>query len=153
MNLRDNRLRAKSAKNLIIIALSTSGLSLILNLLGHTAAVEIISKLKIIIIILCAITFIQWFRRAYHNIQLFKGHKFRFSEGWASGSSFVHLATWFFPFIIMKDLWANALQQIDFTYPISGILLVRIISTFAEIIAPNYHLQHIVPSNFLEKTN
>ncbi len=51
-----------------------------------------------------AITFIQWFRRAYWNAhQLFSG--LRYSEGWAAGAWFVPVFWWFGPYQIAADFY------------------------------------------------
>ncbi len=50
------------------------------------------------------ITFIQWFRRAYHNLQR-AGYHTAHTEGWAAGSWFVPILNWFRPYHIMKEIW------------------------------------------------
>ncbi len=51
------------------------------------------------------ITFIQWFRRAYHNLHKAKVKNLKMSEGWAAGGWFIPIASWFIPFQIMQDIW------------------------------------------------
>lgn len=67
-----------------------------------------------IVMILCAVFFIMWFRRAYYNLHQFRSN-LSYSEGWAAGAWFVPIMNWFAPFKIMNDLYRNT----------SGILLEK----------------------------
>ena len=58
------------------------------------------------------ITYIQWFRRAYHNLKK-AGHQLEMSEGWAAGSWFVPFANLVMPYRIMKEIWYKT--QVEFT--------------------------------------
>lgn len=56
-------------------------------------------------IIMCAIVFIKWFRRAYFNLQqLLPKIGFRYSEEWALWSWFIPIFNLFGPFQIATDL-------------------------------------------------
>jgi hypothetical protein len=48
----------------------------------------IIAVLNFGLLIASAVTFIQWFRRAYYNLHIMENN-LRFTEGWASGAWFV----------------------------------------------------------------
>lgn len=51
------------------------------------------------------ITFIQWFRRAYHNLHKAGERNLLMSEGWASGAWFVPIMNLFRPCQIMIEIW------------------------------------------------
>ncbi len=59
-----------------------------------------------------AITYIQWFRRAYHNLKK-AGHHLEMGEGWAAGAWFVPFANLVMPYRIMKEIWYKT--QVEFT--------------------------------------
>jgi len=65
---------------------------------------QIISVIYIIFYIISAVTFIQWFRRAYFNLHQ-KVTNLSHSEGWAAGSWFVPIVNLYKPFQIMKELY------------------------------------------------
>ncbi|MDJ1504825.1 DUF4328 domain-containing protein [Xanthocytophaga agilis] len=50
------------------------------------------------------ITFIQWFRRAYNNLQR-AGYRINYSEGWAAGAWFIPFLNIVRPYKIMKEVW------------------------------------------------
>jgi len=50
------------------------------------------------------VTFIQWFRRAYHNLQR-AGYHTELSEAWAAGAWFVPFLNLVRPYKIMKEIW------------------------------------------------
>lgn len=65
---------------------------------------QIIGITQVIVNIISAVTFIQWFRRAYYNLHLkvdFLAH----SESWAAASWFVPVISLFRPYQIMKELF------------------------------------------------
>lgn len=122
--LKPNGQRAKNAITLIWIVLVLEVASLIsgyfqYNLLqsvlnGGEVTIEeanandtreqLISIVYLIVYIISAITFIQWFRRAYSNLHL-KVSSLSFTEGWAAGGWFVPILNLFRPFQIMKELY------------------------------------------------
>lgn len=65
---------------------------------------QIVAILYMVAMIVSAVTFIQWFRRAYYNLHL-KVSYLNYSEGWAAGSWFVPILSLFRPFQIMKELY------------------------------------------------
>jgi len=65
---------------------------------------QIISLLYLITYIISAITFIQWFRRAYYNLHQ-KVSNLSYGEGWAAGSWFVPILCLFRPYQIMRELY------------------------------------------------
>lgn len=54
--------------------------------------------------LISAVTFIQWFRRAYFNLHLKVNHLSQ-TEGWAAGSWFVPIVNLYRPYQIMKELY------------------------------------------------
>jgi len=122
--LRYNGQRAKNAIILIWIVLAVDIISLISSYFQYdllqTAAnggeisleyansndtrQQIIGITQVIVNIISAVTFIQWFRRAYYNLHLrvdFLAH----SENWAAASWFVPVISLFRPYQIMKELF------------------------------------------------
>jgi hypothetical protein len=122
--LRPNEQRAKNAITLIWIVLALEIISLIsgyfqYELLQNAAngadistetanandtREQIIGILYMIAMIISAVTFIQWFRRAYYNLHL-KVNYLSHSEGWAAGSWFVPIVSLYRPYQIMKELY------------------------------------------------
>lgn len=59
--------------------------------------------------IAAAITFIQWFRRAYFNMHmLVPSTSLKYTEGWAAGAWFIPIFNWFGPYQIAKDMIQHA---------------------------------------------
>jgi hypothetical protein len=65
---------------------------------------QILGVVTFLMLIASAVTYIQWFRRAYYNLHIMDGN-LRFSEGWASGAWFVPIISLFRPFQIMSELF------------------------------------------------
>jgi len=65
---------------------------------------QAIGIIQIIVFVVSAITFIQWFRRAYFNLHLRVNH-LSHSEGWAAGCWFMPIVNLFRPYQIMKELF------------------------------------------------
>ena len=65
---------------------------------------QIIGIIYLIAYIISAVTFIQWFRRAYYNLHLKVNHLSQ-AEGWAAGSWFVPIISLYRPYQIMKELY------------------------------------------------
>lgn len=61
-----------------------------------------IAILYLIAFIISAVTFIQWFRRAYYNLGTIT--RTEHTEGWAAGCWFVPIISIFRPYQIMKEL-------------------------------------------------
>lgn len=67
---------------------------------------QIIGLLYSIAFIISAVTFIQWFRRAYYNLHL-RVTNLSYTEGWAAGSWFVPILCLFRPYQIMRELYVE----------------------------------------------
>lgn len=126
MRLRENQSRAKTAKVWIIISMSVSVISIgyIYYLYDFVADAEVygiteteaqafialtlvFGALGLGSFIGSAITFIQWFRRAYFNAHImFKG--LRYSEGWAAGAWFIPIFWWIGPVQIASDFFKKS---------------------------------------------
>lgn len=123
MRLRENQRRAKNAKIWIIISISVSILTIpyVFYLGEITKGINEYTVTRDDVIVFglislafgaialgafigSAITFIQWFRRAYFNAHIvFKG--LRYSEGWAAGSWFIPIFWWIGPIQIATDFY------------------------------------------------
>lgn len=123
-NLKPNGQRAKNAITLIWIVFALEIISLISGYFQYdllqtvvngseismeTATANNTRELMIGIIyliayIISAITFIQWFRRAYFNLHL-KVNYLSHTEGWAAGCWFVPIICLYRPYQIMKEIY------------------------------------------------
>ena len=123
-DLKPNEQRSQNAILLIWIALAMNIISLISSYFqyvllksaanGETISIEYaasndnreqaIGIIQIIVFVLSAITFIQWFRRAYFNLHLRVNHLSE-TEGWAAGCWFVPIMNFYKPYQIMKELF------------------------------------------------
>jgi hypothetical protein len=65
-----------------------------------------------IVNIISAVTFIQWFRRAYFNLHSLVPN-LTFTEGWAAGSWFVPMISFFRPFQIMVELYNKTIEKLE----------------------------------------
>ncbi|MEN8125980.1 MAG: DUF4328 domain-containing protein [Bacteroidota bacterium] len=63
---------------------------------------SVIAILYMIVYVVSAITFIQWFRRAYYNMNI--RTRTVHSDGWAAGSWFVPIISLYRPYQIMKEM-------------------------------------------------
>lgn len=124
MRLKDNKERADIAITLIWIVLVFEIISIVsgyfqydlLDTVANGGEVstekaelndlreQLIAIVYIIVYLTSAITFIQWFRRAYFNLHL-KVNDLAQTEGWAAGSWFVPIINLYRPFQIMKELY------------------------------------------------
>jgi hypothetical protein len=123
-NLRPNTQRAKNAITLIWIVLALEIISLISGYFqydliqtvvnggeistesatSNDTREQIIAIIYLVASIISAITFIQWFRRAYFNLHLRVSHLSQ-TESWAAGSWFVPIISLYRPYQIMKELY------------------------------------------------
>jgi len=123
-NLKPNGQRAKNAITLIWIVLAVEIISLISGYFQYdllqtvanggeisteTATAndtreQMIGIIYLIVYVISAVTFIQWFRRAYFNLHQ-KVTYLAHTEGWAAGSWFVPIVSLYRPFQIMKELY------------------------------------------------
>lgn len=69
---------------------------------------QVVAVVFIIAYIISAVTFIMWFRRAYYNLHL-RVNRLSHSEGWAAGSWFVPIVSWFRPYHIMQELFEQTI--------------------------------------------
>ena len=125
-NLKPNGQRAKNAITLIWVVLAVEAISLVsgyfqydlLQTLANGGDIseevadandlreQIIAIVYLIVLIVSAVTFIQWFRRAYYNLHQ-KVDNLSYSEGWAAGAWFVPILNLFRPYQIMKELFVE----------------------------------------------
>jgi hypothetical protein len=123
-NLKPNGQRAKNAITLIWIVLLLEIVSLISGYLqydllqtvakggdismevadSNDTREQIIGVIYMIVFVISAVTFIQWFRRAYFNLHTKVNHLSQ-TEGWAAGSWFVPIISLYRPYQIMKELY------------------------------------------------
>lgn len=142
--LRQNNSRAKAAIALIWVVLVLEIISLVsgyfqyellLNIEDgvHVSASEIsandireqsLAVLMLLALLVSAVTFIQWFRRAYFNLHQ-RCENLMYSEGWAAGSWFVPIIGFYRPFQIMRELY----EQTNFYLLSRGATLKRELST------------------------
>ena len=73
---------------------------------------QVIVLVTFIVNIISAVTFIQWFRRAYFNLHILVPN-LTFIEGWAAGSWFVPMISFFRPFQIMVELYNKTIEKIE----------------------------------------
>ncbi|MCL1921241.1 MAG: DUF4328 domain-containing protein [Kiritimatiellaeota bacterium] len=55
--------------------------------------------------VVSAITFIMWFKRAYHNLHRSVSHRLAYSEGWATGCWFAPVINLYRSYQIMRELY------------------------------------------------
>lgn len=123
-NLRPNKERATNAVRLLQVMIAVEAIALIstgfeYSLLqtmanGGEYTIEqaeandlrqmIIGLLLVGTYIVCAVVFIQWFRRAYYNLHIVFSDLSN-GEGWAAGAWFVPIANLYMPYQIMKELY------------------------------------------------
>ncbi len=137
-DLRPNDLRASRAITWLWISIVVHGFSIIADLFYyanlkaikeygniHSSSLESVGVLLFvvgiaifIVGIISAITFIEWFRRAYFNLHVLV-HNLSHTEGWAAGSWFVPLINLYRPYQIMEELYVeteNFLKNNDEQY-------------------------------------
>ena len=125
--MKPNGSRARAALLLIWIVFGLEVLSLIsawmqYNLLQDIVAGKYVSENDIawnelreqlvgfiygVALLISAITFIRWFRRAYGNLG-HAGYHLTYREGWAAGAWFVPFLNWLRPYQIMRELYEGS---------------------------------------------
>ena len=65
-----------------------------------------------IVNMISTVTFIKWFRRAYFNLHNLVPNLI-FKEGWASGSWFVPMISFFRPYQIMVELYDKTIERLE----------------------------------------
>lgn len=131
VGIRANAERAKRAQLLVWIVMGLDVISLVsslmqLNLLkdirngisfpeevlrSNDLREGVIAILVLIATVVSAVTFIQWFRRAYYNLG--KRANPLYKDGWAAGAWFVPIISLFRPYQIMKEMWDKTTQLIN----------------------------------------
>lgn len=131
-NLRPNGQRAKNAITLIWVILALEIISFISSYFQYdllqTAAnggevstewantndkrEQILGIIYLIASVISAMTFIQWFRRAYYNLNLKVGHLAQ-TEDWAAIGWFVPFICLYTPYLIMKELYQKTKELLD----------------------------------------
>jgi hypothetical protein len=66
---------------------------------------QLVGIINLLVRIISAVFFIQWFRRAYHNLTNFTTTEF--TDGWAAGAWFVPFLNLVRPLSIMRELWMS----------------------------------------------
>lgn len=114
VRLRENRDRYRIAKGGIIFAVGYSFIELLNNLYQllsenfYYAPVSVLlDVISLLVVIIAAIMFIPWFRRAYYNLHQTNMFDLKYAEGWAAGGWFVPIISLFYPFRIMRDIYAG----------------------------------------------
>lgn len=126
--LKPNSLRARNAIYLVAIITILSVFMLILEYIQYTSyqdpsyseenvslndlVLGIIAIIYMIFYIISAVTFIQWFRRAYFNLHS-QVEILSFDEGWAAGAWFVPIMNLGRPFKIMKEIYMVTNKLLD----------------------------------------
>ena len=131
-NLKSNGQRAKNAITLIWIVLALEIISLIsgyfqydlLQTVANGGEIstetatsndtreQMIGIIYMIVFVISAVTFIQWFRRAYFNLHQ-KVTYLAQTEGWAAGSWFVPIVSLYRPYQIMKELYQETKELLN----------------------------------------
>ena len=73
---------------------------------------QVIAYVTIIVSIISAVTFIQWFRRAYFNLHSVVPN-LSYTEGWAAGSWFVPIIGLYRPYQIMVELYNKTTARLE----------------------------------------
>jgi len=72
---------------------------------------QLVGIVTLIVSIISAVAFIQWFRRAYFNLHSLVPN-LTYSEGWAAGSWFVPVIGFFRPYQIMVELYNKTIARL-----------------------------------------
>jgi len=72
---------------------------------------QIVGFIYMIVYIVAGVTFIQWFRRAYYNLNL--RTRCEHTDGWAAAFWFIPILTLFRPYQIMDEMWTKTSSLIN----------------------------------------
>lgn len=72
----------------------------------------VIEVMLLAIYLVSAVTFIMWFRRAYFNMHM-RVRSGNHAEGWAAGSWFVPVLSFFRPYNIMYEMWKESTSLLE----------------------------------------
>ena len=112
---------------------------------------QIIGILYLIVFIISTVTFIQWFRRAYFNLNIRTNCSH--SEGWAAGSWFVPIISLYRPYQIMKEMWdktTNLIKSKTSDYAENSTMIIGLWWTLW--IVSNYIGKYVLKSAFKAET-
>jgi len=73
---------------------------------------QLLGVVTLIVSIISAVTFIQWFRRAYFNLHSLVPN-LTYTEGWAAGSWFVPIIGFYRPYQIMMELYNKTTARLE----------------------------------------
>lgn len=73
---------------------------------------RLVGIIFLVAFITSGVFFIQWFRRAYYNLQVRTGNCEN-SEGWAAGAWFVPIVCLYRPYHIMLELWNKTTDLVE----------------------------------------
>lgn len=130
--LKPNEQRAKTAITLIWIVMAVECLAAISGFMQYGLLMDVANGIEVsedtanvndyremaigliflIVYIISAVTFIQWFRRAYYNLHQ-KVSDLKRTEGWAAGAWFVPIISLYWPYQIMKELFDRTKQLLN----------------------------------------
>jgi Domain of unknown function (DUF4328) len=68
----------------------------------------VVSIVQGAVLVLAAVCFLRWFRRAYQNVPAISAVKTRWTSGWAVGYWFVPIYSWIRPKQIADEIWRSA---------------------------------------------
>jgi hypothetical protein len=130
-NIRPNKERAKIAQILIWVVMIVDIIAIVSSYLQYNLLValqnfeeisdetiasndereQLIGFLSLAILLISSITFIQWFRRAYYNLNI--RTICSYTDGWAAGAWFIPIILLFRPYQIMKEMWIKTSRLIE----------------------------------------
>lgn len=73
---------------------------------------RVVFGVHLLVLLISAVTFIAWFRRAYYNLHQ-RAPFVRRAEGWAAGGWFVPIMSFYVPYQIMRELYESSKQLLD----------------------------------------
>ena len=89
-----------------------------------TTLLAIIGLVWFILYIVAIVLFLQWFRRAYKNLERM-GILIEHADGWASGGWFVPILNLFRPYEIMIEIWFKTQRNIPNNNDIKSTLIIN----------------------------
>ncbi|NDW09079.1 DUF4328 domain-containing protein [Dysgonomonas sp. 520] len=118
LQLKPNRQRAKNAITFIWIVFALNMLIILFSIIqliyGESFDIrKIIDKTWLLsfdliylsVYVASVVTFIQWFRRAYYNLNARIGNTLSRSDGWVAGSWFIPFVNLYLPFKLMREMY------------------------------------------------
>jgi hypothetical protein len=118
--LPDNAVRARNAAALMMVCMGLFAVITLVSLLKlfseelffdniefFTFGEAALAIIRFVLVIVTAVFFIMWFRRAYNNLHILQARGLPFSEGWAAGGWFVPIIHLHYPYRIMNSIWTE----------------------------------------------